>query len=334
MSKYSYKSIENQDQNMKTWFKPKIDPKTLKELTKRKDSPGWINTITYFAVLIISGYMAFLSWGTWWALPAFFIYGTIYAFSNARWHEYGHRSVFKTRWLNDLFYYISSFFSYFEPVSWRWSHTHHHSRTIHQDIDYEIQVSRPSNLLDLFFFDLFGIKRVYFEFKKILLHSFGIMTPVALDCVPENQRSKMIWSSRIFILIKLVFIMWALSIESFLPLMFVVLPNMYGSPIFQMTTMLQHGGLRADTWDHRESTRTFLVNPIHGWLLYFNMQYHVEHHLFPQVPFYNLPKLHKIIKDELPEPNRGFISALTEMIPAILKQSKDPKYFIKRNIEA
>tara|TARA_B110000444_G_scaffold161248_1_gene150673 strand:+ start:1345 stop:2349 length:1005 start_codon:yes stop_codon:yes gene_type:complete len=334
MSKYSYESIENQDQNMKTWFKPKIDPKTLKELTKRKDSPGWINTITYFAVLIISGYMAFLSWGTWWALPAFFIYGTIYAFSNARWHEYGHRSVFKTRWLNDLFYYISSFFSYFEPVSWRWSHTHHHSRTIHQDIDYEIQVSRPSNLLDLFFFDLFGIKRVYFEFKKILLHSFGIMTPVALDCVPENQRSKMIWSSRIFILIKLVFIMWALSIESFLPLMFVVLPNMYGSPIFQMTTMLQHGGLRADTWDHRESTRTFLVNPIHGWLLYFNMQYHVEHHLFPQVPFYNLPKLHKIIKDELPEPNRGFISALTEMIPAILKQSKDPKYFIKRNIEA
>ena len=333
MSKYSYGQLKIKTKIF-THNTRLIDPKTLKELTKRKDSPGWINTITYFAVLIISGYMAFLSWGTWWALPAFFIYGTIYAFSNARWHEYGHRSVFKTRWLNDLFYYISSFFSYFEPVSWRWSHTHHHSRTIHQDIDYEIQVSRPSNLLDLFFFDLFGIKRVYFEFKKILLHSFGIMTPVALDCVPENQRSKMIWSSRIFILIKLVFIMWALSIESFLPLMFVVLPNMYGSPIFQMTTMLQHGGLRADTWDHRESTRTFLVNPIHGWLLYFNMQYHVEHHLFPQVPFYNLPKLHKIIKDELPEPNRGFISALTEMIPAILKQSKDPKYFIKRNIEA
>ena len=117
MSKYSYESIENQDQNMKTWFKPKIDSKTLKELTKRKDSPGWINTITYFTILIISGYVAFLSWGTWWSVPAFFIYGTVYAFSNARWHEYGHRSVFKTRWLNDQFYYISSFFSYFEPIS-------------------------------------------------------------------------------------------------------------------------------------------------------------------------------------------------------------------------
>jgi fatty acid desaturase len=332
MSKYTYHSIEDQDQNMKSWFKPKIDPKILKDLTKRKDSPGWINTITYFSILIISGYIAFLTWGTWWALPAFFVYGTIYAFSNARWHEYGHRSVFKTRWLNDFFYYISSFFSYFEPVSWRWSHTHHHSRTIHQEIDYEIQVSRPSNLLDLFFLDLFGIKRVFFEFKKIFLHSLGIMTPVALDCVPENQRSKMIWSSRIFMFIKILVIVWAVLIESFLPLMFIVLPNMYGSPIFQLTTMLQHGGLRADTWDHRESTRTFIVNPIHGWLLYFNMQYHVEHHLFPQVPFYNLPKLHKAIKDQLPQPNKGFIRALVEMIPAILKQSKDPHYFISRNL--
>ena len=117
MTKYSYHSIEDLDKNMETWFKPEIDPKILKELIKRKDSPGWINTISYFSILAISGYIAFLTWGTWWSLPAFFIYGTIYAFSNARWHEYGHRSVFKTRWLNDLFYYISSFFSYFEPVS-------------------------------------------------------------------------------------------------------------------------------------------------------------------------------------------------------------------------
>ena len=28
---------------------------------------------------------------------------------------------------------------YFEAFKWRWSHTHHHSRTIHLNIDYEIQ---------------------------------------------------------------------------------------------------------------------------------------------------------------------------------------------------
>ncbi len=158
------------------------------------------------------------------------------------------------------------------------------------------------------------------------------MTPVALDCVPENQRHRMIWTSRIFMLIKILVIVWAFIIGSFLPIMFVVLPQMYGSPILQLTTMLQHGGLKADSWDHRESTRTVLLNPIHGWLLYFNMQYHIEHHLFPQVPFYNLPKLHGVIKNQLPPPNQGFIDGLVEMIPAIIKQSKDPQYYCSKKM--
>ena len=204
MVNYSYQPIENQHENMKiTWFKPKIDSKLLKNLMQRRDGPGWLNTILYFTSLLLTGYIAYLSWGKWWAIPAFFLYGTVYAFANGRWHEYGHRSVFKTRKLNDFFYEISCFIAYIEPVSWRWSHTHHHSRTIHQGVDYEIQVPRPSNLVDLFLIDLFGIKRVYFEFKKILLHSLGIMTQVALDCVPENQRRRMILTSRIYMTIKI-----------------------------------------------------------------------------------------------------------------------------------
>ena len=62
------------------------------------------------------------------------------------------------------------------------------------------------------------------------------------------------------------------------------------------------------------------------------MQYHIEHHIFPQVPFYNLPKLHEAIKDQLPDPNKGFIDGLLEMGPAIIKQSKDPNYFYTKKI--
>ena len=158
------------------------------------------------------------------------------------------------------------------------------------------------------------------------------MTQVALDCVPESQRKRMIWSSRVFMLIKIIVIVWAFIIESFLPLMFVVLPQLYGSPILQLTTMLQHGGLKADTWDHRESTRTVILNPIHGWLLYFNMQYHTEHHLYPQIPFYNLPKLHELIKDQLPQSRKGLWGAYKEILPALIKQAKDPNYKISLTV--
>jgi len=106
MTKYLYQSIErleNQDETMPKWYRPKIDSKLLKELSKRSNGPAWINTILYYGLLFLSGILAYLSWGTWWAIPAFFVYGTIFAFNASRWHEYGHRSVFKTRGLNDFF---------------------------------------------------------------------------------------------------------------------------------------------------------------------------------------------------------------------------------------
>jgi fatty acid desaturase len=59
------------------------------------------------------------------------------------------------------------------------------------------------------------------------------------------------------------------------------------------------------------------------------MEYHLEHHMFPMVPSYNLKKLHEIIKDQLPKPKIGLWGAYREIIPAIIKQSKDPNYVLK-----
>ena len=69
MTKYLYKSIEsleNQDETMPNWYRPKIDAKLLKKLSKRSNGPAWINTILYFGVLLLSGSVAYLSWRTWW----------------------------------------------------------------------------------------------------------------------------------------------------------------------------------------------------------------------------------------------------------------------------
>ena len=79
-----------------------------------------------------------------------------------------------------------------------------------------------------------------------------------------------------------------------------------------------------------ETTRTLYLGPILGYFLYSNMQYHIEHHAFPQIPFYNLPKLHKLIKNQLPKSNNGLIDAYKEIIPAMIKQSKDSSYNIEK----
>ena len=43
MVSYTYKSIENQDDNMPNWYRPEIDSKILKSLMKRRNLPGLIN---------------------------------------------------------------------------------------------------------------------------------------------------------------------------------------------------------------------------------------------------------------------------------------------------
>jgi fatty acid desaturase len=47
-------------------------------------------------------------------------------------------------------------------------------------------------------------------------------------------------------------------------------------------------------------TRTVTSNRV---LSFFNLNlnYHIEHHLFPSMPWYNLPKLHALLQDEYRE---------------------------------
>ena len=45
---------------------------------------------------------------------------------------------------------------------------------------------------------------------------------------------------------------------------------------------------------------------------------------------HRINKLHEVIKDQMPKPNKSFLDALIEMIPAIIKQSKNPDYYLKK----
>ncbi len=69
--------------------------------------------------------------------------------------------------------------------------------------------------------------------------------------------------------------------------------NVYG--------LTQHAALAENVLDHRLNCRTIYMNPVHRFL-YWNMNYHMEHHMFPLVPYHQLPRLHQIVKGDCPEP--------------------------------
>jgi Na+-transporting NADH:ubiquinone oxidoreductase subunit F len=73
------------------------------------------------------------------------------------------------------------------------------------------------------------------------------------------------------------------------------------------------------------------MNPIFRFL-YLNMNYHVEHHMFPAVPYYNLPALHAEINDQLAKPSPNTLHAYKEIITAFRQQHVDPTWDLERDI--
>ena len=315
------------------WWTPQISREQMKQLVERRDAPGLWHFGIWIVLLIGSGYLAILSWGTWWAVPAFLLYGTVYSSSDARWHECGHGTPFRTRWLNELFYHISSFMTIREAYLWRWSHARHHTDTYIVGRDPEIQVKRPADLLKILM-DFLYLRSGPPEVMRVIRHALGRPDADVRDYVPPAERKKMYWSSRVYLAIVGGFAIWSVVIGSFLPMMFVWLPRFYGGWLHQLLGLTQHAGLGEDTYDHRLNTRTVYVNFVYRYL-YMNMNYHLEHHTTPMIPYHALPDYHAAIKDQTPPPYANLWEVYKEMIPALIKQATgDPDYTIERPLPA
>lgn len=52
--------------------------------------------------------------------------------------------------------------------------------------------------------------------------------------------------------------------------------------------------------------------------------------MFPLVPYYNLPRLHEVVKADMPPAYTSLFDAWRELVPAVLRQVKDPSYFVPR----
>ena len=311
------------------WYSCSIPRKRLKELIKRKDGPALRDTAIWFAALITSGILAYLSWGTWWAIPAFALYGTLYASpADSRWHECGHGTAFRTPWMNDVVYQIAAFMVMRQPTPWRWSHTRHHTDTIIVGRDPEINAPRPPDiraiLLNIFNLQ-FGIR----ELGRVVWHAFGRLTEEEKDYIPPSEVKKVYLVARIWLSIYVSVVVWSIAIGSILPLMFIGLPSFYGAWLHLVFNLTQHAGLAEDVLDHRLNTRTVYLNPVFRFI-YWNMNYHLEHHMFPMAPYHSLPALHDEIKKDTPPPYSGLWETYKEIVPTLRKQLKDPSYYVVR----
>jgi len=264
--------------------------------------------------------------GTWWTYPiaCLLIAGRQHAFF-ALSHEAAHYRISNRRLWNDVF--SNSFFAYpvlFDTVAYRQNHLKHHSHlNTDQDPDWvrkiplrQWQFPMPLSYLrkNLPAFVLwYGPK----EWILIMLQLARVL-PVQNILQPESLRRVGIRAAyygaafaaiSYFGLLALVAKYWVV------PLVF-VFPSLQ-----RVRSVAEHFGL-ARTHDLNQ-TRNVMA-PWYERMLFapHNIHYHLDHHLISSVPFYNLPRLHRILLEnatfrELAHENTSYV------IPSARSLAKD-----------
>jgi fatty acid desaturase len=307
------------------WWEPRIDRSVLKGLMKRSNGPGLYFLGVWVALLVATALAIHFSRGTWWVVPAVVVYGLVLGFAYAPSHECAHGTAFRTRWLNEAVMWLSSFIWGESPTHRRFAHSHHHSYTWHWRVDAQMGYTNPVPLRT-YLGDVIGLVEFWPRAKLTVRHALGRIVERERTYLPDSEIPKVVREARILLTGYLALLGWAVVGQSWVPLLYFYIPRFAGAfGVFSFITT-QHMGMNQNVYDHRQNSRS-MTNAWLSRMLYWNMNYHIEHHIYPSVPFHALPALNAAIRDQLPEPSPSLLAAHAEILRTIAAQRRDPTAF-------
>jgi fatty acid desaturase len=297
----------------------RLDKKVIKGLSKRSDRPGLIWLGLWAAMLVATGSAVYLTLASWWVVPAMIAYGTVLTLpSYALSHECAHGTAFRSRWLNEALFWLASLIYFEEPYHRRYSHTRHHSYTWIRGRDSQMPFATPMTFSG-WLLEVPGLGLILTEVPIFLRNALGLFSEEVRDFAPESEFPKLKWGARACLAIygTLAAIVVA---GHWWPVTFLLIPRLVGGPVMLLFTLLQHVELEENQTSILNSTRSFKTNWL-GRFLYMNMNNHVEHHLYPMVPFHQLEQLKEAIADQLPAPDAGFLRGNWEVLVVAVRRS-------------
>jgi len=314
------------------WYRSPVKRETLDALNQRSDWKGLLQTLGHLGLLALTGALAFYAAGR---LPFYvvlfflFWHGTFYAFLLNGFHEFCHKTVFKTKALNTFFLYVFSFLGWYNPVLFWASHVEHHKYTLHPPDDQEVLLPVKLALKDFLksgFVNPWGFVEAV---KGVVRLSRGrlkgewenaLFPPAAV----ESRRRLFTWARITLAGHALIVVVSALLGLWMLPVLITLAP-FYGGWLLFLCNNTQHIGLQDDVPDFRLCCRTVILNPFVSFV-YWRMNYHTEHHMYAAVPCYNLAKLHEEIKHDLPRCPAGLVQTWKEIAAILKRQKAEPGY--------
>jgi fatty acid desaturase len=265
-----------------------IAPAKLRALTAKSDWRGFSQVGAHLGATVLSGVVLRLTWGGWWAVPAFIAHGILINFLYAGQHELSHSTVFKTKWPNEFFGRLFGFILIYPRDFDQIQHFAHHRYTQNWAADGEL--ARERYTLASYLLWVLGPTYWYTRVRRVIRFSFGVITE---PYIPDGRKADVIREARWHLAGYALIALLSIIAGSWAAVQLWLLPMLAMKPVHQLQNTIEHLGLpHVDAIT--ENTRTTRTNAVMRWLAW-NMQYHTAHHAFPGVPCWALPKLHNEI---------------------------------------
>lgn len=277
----------------------KIDSKKLRPLYKTKPYKHALAIAFNWIIIIATIYLANQFFNPFSYVLAVIIVGARMHALAILMHDATHYRFLKNRKLNDhITNFTSMYFIFTSIEKYRLNHLRHHQHlNTEHDPDWVAKLGKqefkfPKNkkeflLIVLSYFTLYrGISDAIWFLKRF--------AAPATKNPNKKQKAEPILPRLIFyvllVTILSVFGLWKIF------LLYWVVPYLSTFFMFQyIRSVAEHfGDLSYD--DLLTSTRSVKVNPIESFFFApHQVGYHLEHHLYPGVPYYNLPELHRLL---------------------------------------
>lgn len=268
------------------------------ELTERRDLPGLIHLAGHLGALVLIAVLIALGIPFWpvLLLPQAILLACLFHLE----HEATHSTPFKTAWLNRFAGHLTGFLLIL-PFQWFTAfHMAHHKWTNIAGKDPELATARPNTRVGWLWY-LSGVPHWYRSITLLFRLVLGIERADYLS-VRMQQRAEA--EARIMLL-------GYLALFALVPIFPAIIwiwlvPLLIGQPFLRVYLLAEHGDL-PQVSNMFDNTRTTISNRLVRRLTW-NMPYHTEHHVWPSVPFHQLPKLHGDMQQQLLHTADGYIA--------------------------
>jgi fatty acid desaturase len=244
----------------------------------------------FMGLMVLGTWVAWNSYDPWVLVPVYIALGYLWMSMVTFMHDALHHTLFRSKAANWAFGILCMLPIFATFVGFREDHIEHHRH------------NRSPKDPDAFTMGKRGVADFVLFYAYALIG--GVLSFIHFNFIyPFQKFGPKLWAIQLFEIalkatVYTLVLSWAASIGMLGKALEVWLyPVLVLSLLNSMRFIAEHYGA---PWDQGQmaGTRTVTSNPVHSFF-WNNINWHIGHHVYPTVPWYNLQKLHRLLEPQI-----------------------------------